>query len=627
MAWIVQTFYFIVLLSSVHSECVSHVYENTYFQGGDVLMVYTPNVDYCQKVCTYHPRCLLFTYLPGNWMENVKKRFACLLKDTDTQVLPKLSMNGAISGHSLKQCSRITACSKETFNGLDMQGTNYNVTTAGTYQQCQKRCTNEDHCHFFTYTVGSFHSSTLRNKCFLKHSATGTPTQIRQLANVISGFSLKPCQLAETDCQMDIFQHQMFSGTSIASVLTPDTFVCRTICTYHPNCLFFAFYNSKWDVKKQRYVCHMMSSKSGRPDSILERRNAASGYSLLNCRKATPACHLHTFSNVSFLGTELNMEYTDGHEACQQLCTATVRCQFFTYSPNKVSCNSKGQCKCYLRMAANGSPEGIVSENGMVSGYSLRLCQVKDSPVCVQKPRLDTKVVGGTNSSVDEWPWQVSLHVKLSTQRHLCGGSIISDQWILTAAHCIEDLPLPQVWRVYSGILKQSEIREGTPFFSVQEIIVHPNYDFSERGYDIALMKLDRPMNFSDSQQPICLPSNEEKDMGYTNCWVTGWGYTKERGEIEDVLQKLKIPLITNAECQSRYQDQIISNKMRCAGYRQGGKDACKGDSGGPLSCKHQGLWYVVGITSWGEGCARPEQPGVYTNVAEFVDWILEKTS
>ncbi|XP_053114500.1 plasma kallikrein-like isoform X2 [Hemicordylus capensis] len=535
MAWIVQTFYFIVLLSSVHSECVSHVYENTYFQGGDVLMVYTPNVDYCQKVCTYHPRCLLFTYLPGNWMENVKKRFACLLKDTDTQVLPKLSMNGAISGHSLKQCSRITACSKETFNGLDMQGTNYNVTTAGTYQQCQKRCTNEDHCHFFTYTVGSFHSSTLRNKCFLKHSATGTPTQIRQLANVISGFSLKPCQLAETDCQMDIFQHQMFSGTSIASVLTPDTFVCRTICTYHPNCLFFAFYNSKWDVKKQRYVCHMMSSKSGRPDSILERRNAASGYSLLNCRKATP--------------------------------------------------------------------------------------------VCVQKPRLDTKVVGGTNSSVDEWPWQVSLHVKLSTQRHLCGGSIISDQWILTAAHCIEDLPLPQVWRVYSGILKQSEIREGTPFFSVQEIIVHPNYDFSERGYDIALMKLDRPMNFSDSQQPICLPSNEEKDMGYTNCWVTGWGYTKERGEIEDVLQKLKIPLITNAECQSRYQDQIISNKMRCAGYRQGGKDACKGDSGGPLSCKHQGLWYVVGITSWGEGCARPEQPGVYTNVAEFVDWILEKTS
>ncbi|KAG6922966.1 kallikrein B1, partial [Chelydra serpentina] len=179
---------------------------------------------------------------------------------------------------------------------------------------------------------------------------------------------------------------------------------------------------------------------------------------------------------------------------------------------------------------------------------------------------------------------------------------------------------------VYTGILKLSEINEDTPVFKVQEIIIHPQYVIAETGYDIALMKLDKPMNFTDLQQPICLPSKEETNTMYTHCWVIGWGYTKEQDQVQDILQKATIPLVSNEECQTRYQQDRIDNKMICAGYRKGGQDACKGDSGGPLSCKHEEIWYVVGITSWGEGCARPEQPGVYTKVAEYADWILEKT-
>ncbi|ELW47048.1 Cytochrome P450 4V2 [Tupaia chinensis] len=97
-------------------------------------------------------------------------------------------------------------------------------------------------------------------------------------------------------------------------------------------------------------------------------------------------------------------------------------------------------------------------------------------------------------------------------------------------------------------------------------------------------------------------------------------------GEIQNILQKVTIPLVTNEECQKRYRNYEVTKQMVCAGYKEGGKDACKGDSGGPLVCKHNGIWQLVGITSWGEGCGAREKPGVYTKVAEYVDWILEKT-
>ncbi|XP_015745547.2 plasma kallikrein isoform X1 [Python bivittatus] len=626
MFWISQALYFTVLFSSARSECMSKIYRNTYIQGGDISKVYTPTADYCQMVCTYHPRCLLFSYIPGNWAKNTA-RFSCFLKEIDTQELPKVPQEGIISGHSLKQCTQITACSKKVYEGLDMQGENYNITTADNYHRCQQRCTNDKHCYFFTYTLESFHSPALRNKCYLKYSSTGTPTQIRQLRDVVSGFSLKPCQLAQTDCQMDFFQHFAFSGITVAKVLTPDKFVCRTVCTYRPNCLFFTFFSSEWEIKSQRYTCLMMTSRSETPDRIAERANAISGFSLLNCQRAEPACHSQTYPELNFHGTELSVEYVDGHKACQELCTMTLRCQFFIYVFRKMQCNHEGKCKCYLRMSANGSPDNIEAKNEIVSGYSLRLCQTSRSPVCVQKPKQQSRIVGGSNSSVGEWPWQVSLHTKLSIQSHHCGGSIISDQWILTAAHCLEDIPLTEHWHVYSNILKQSEITNETTFFKVQKMIIHPRYEISEAGYDIALLKLDTPMNFSVLQQPVCLPSQEEMNMAkYTECWVTGWGYTKERGTIEDTLQKVKIPIMPNAECQFQYPEHRITDKMLCAGYPEGGKDACQGDSGGPMSCKFQNSWYLVGITSWGEGCARPGQPGVYTNVAKFVDWILEQT-
>ncbi|XP_014641768.1 PREDICTED: plasma kallikrein [Ceratotherium simum simum] len=620
-----QAAYFICLFATVSCGCLTQLYENTFFKGGDVTAIFTPSAQHCQMMCTFHPRCLLFSFLPANSTNDASKRFGCFMKDSVTGTLPKMSRKNAISGHSLKQCGhKINACHRDIYKGIDMRGDNFNLSKANSVEECQKRCTNSIHCQFFTYATQAFSSAEYQNSCLLKRSPGGTPATIKVLANVASGFSLKPCARSEIGCHMDMFQHLAFSDVDVGRVITPDAFVCQTICTYNPNCLFFTFYTNAWNTESQRNICFLKTSQSGTPSSPTPRRNTISGYSLLTCKQTLPEpCHSKIYPGVDFQGEELNVTFVKGVNVCQETCTKTIRCQFFTYSLLPEDCRGE-KCKCSLRLSMDGSPTRITYGTRASSGYSLRLCESEDSSVCTTK--TNPRIVGGINSTWGEWPWQVSLQVKLTTQSHLCGGSIIGSQWVLTAAHCFDGLSMSSVWRVYGGILHLSEITKETPFSQIKEIIIHPNYKISEVNHDIALIKLEAPLNYTEFQKPICLPFKDDTNTIYTHCWVTGWGFTKEKGEIQNTLQKVNIPLVTNEECQERLRDHEITNQMICAGHKEGGKDACKGDSGGPLVCKHKGTWHLVGITSWGEGCARREQPGVYTRVAEYIDWILENT-
>uniref|UniRef100_H0V4A7 Kallikrein B1 n=1 Tax=Cavia porcellus TaxID=10141 RepID=H0V4A7_CAVPO len=492
--------------------------------------MFTPDAQYCQMMCTFHPRCLLFSFFPASSTNDITKRFGCFLKDSVTGTLPRVHRTNAVSGHSLKQCGHlISACHRDVYEGMDMRGVNFNVSKVKSVEECQKLCTNNIHCQFFTYATQMFGNARYRNDCLLKQSTTGTPTSIKMVNNVISGFSLKPCALSEFGCRMNLFQHTAFSDTDVARVITPDAFVCRTICTYHPRCLFFTFHTNAWNTESQRNVCFLKTSQSGTPSSFTPQEKTISGYSLSTCKKTFPEpCLSKIYSGVDFHGEELNVTFVKGESVCQETCTKTIRCQFFTYSLLPEDCKGE-KCKCFLRLSSDGSPTRITYGVQGSAGYSLRLCKTEDSSVCTTK--IDARIVGGANSSRGEWPWQVSLQVKLTSQSHLCGGSIIAPQWVLTAAHCFDGIPFSDVWRVYGGILFLSEITKETSFSHIKQLIIHEKYKVSETGNDIALIKLQSPLNFTEFQKPICLPSKEDNTV-YTNCWVTGWGFNKEKGRL-----------------------------------------------------------------------------------------------
>ncbi|XP_064206019.1 transmembrane protease serine 2 [Anguilla rostrata] len=232
-----------------------------------------------------------------------------------------------------------------------------------------------------------------------------------------------------------------------------------------------------------------------------------------------------------------------------------------------------------------------------------------------------TRIVGGNIAKKGAWPWQVSLHVMF---QHLCGGSIITPDWILTAAHCVEKYSDPRDWTVYAGSLNQNEMHFSQGYL-VERIITH-NFDSVTNNNDIALMKLRRPLTMSDVVRPVCLPNAGLNFAAPEKCWISGWGATSSGGRGSEVLLEAQVSLIDQTVCNSRrVYDGKITKTMICAGKLEGGVDSCQGDSGGPLVMEKGSVWWLVGDTSWGYGCAQRNKPGVYTNVTYFLSWIYEQ--
>ncbi|XP_044582557.1 trypsin-1-like [Cotesia glomerata] len=230
--------------------------------------------------------------------------------------------------------------------------------------------------------------------------------------------------------------------------------------------------------------------------------------------------------------------------------------------------------------------------------------------------RFPGRIVGGDNTTIEDVPYQISLQVY---GRHNCGGSIISKEWIVTAGHCV------------SSSVSTHTIRAGTTFHNndgshhtVAEIIRHEGFGSDESGFpinDVALIRVNEVFQFDETRQPIPLFNPDEEAIPGSISVITGWGNTLS--EFPDNLQTVNVPIISKAQCNENYASYggIPENEI-CAAYPGGGKDACQGDSGGPLAIEGR----LAGLTSWGIGCARPEYPGVYTEVAAFRSWIKQKT-
>ncbi|XP_026172563.1 ST14 transmembrane serine protease matriptase a [Mastacembelus armatus] len=238
------------------------------------------------------------------------------------------------------------------------------------------------------------------------------------------------------------------------------------------------------------------------------------------------------------------------------------------------------------------------------------------------------RIVGGQDAEVGDFPWQVSLHAK--NFGHVCGASLISPQWLVTAAHCVQDdsktrYSQPGAWEVYLGLHTQRKIDGHVVKRNLKQIICHPNYNEHTYDNDIALMELDSPVTYSNFIKPICLPSAQHDFPVGNSVWITGWGATREGGFAATVLQKAEVRIINGTVCNSLMGGQITS-RMLCAGVLSGGVDACQGDSGGPLSSPAGSRMFLAGVVSWGDGCARRNKPGIYTTVTKFRAWIKEKT-
>ncbi|XP_056253560.1 transmembrane protease serine 2 isoform X1 [Seriola aureovittata] len=233
-----------------------------------------------------------------------------------------------------------------------------------------------------------------------------------------------------------------------------------------------------------------------------------------------------------------------------------------------------------------------------------------------------TRIVGGADAVNGAWPWQVSLQIH---GQHICGGSIISPYWILSAAHCFQDYSRPDMWTVYSGdvsLIKMSSDEGKT----VNKIINHAKYDTKTNDNDIALLKLDTPLTYTSTVRPVCLPNVGVNLSAERQAWITGWGALRSSGPAPDRLNQAQVTIYNTVTCNSPLVlDGQVTQTMICAGKLQGGVDTCQGDSGGPLVVEEGGVWWLTGDTSWGIGCAWRNKPGVYGNITYFTDWIYRQ--
>ncbi|QIE44060.1 serine protease [Pseudohalocynthiibacter aestuariivivens] len=221
--------------------------------------------------------------------------------------------------------------------------------------------------------------------------------------------------------------------------------------------------------------------------------------------------------------------------------------------------------------------------------------------------------------SVADAPWQVGIWHK-GMGNHLCGGALIAPDWVLTAANCTADdvAPMDQI-EIVAGT---TDLRNGGERLGIAEIIPHPNHDADNQRNNIALVRLATPSTLGT---PVSLPEIGSITDAGTVLSVTGWGSAKAttEGDVTRAMKRIDLPAVSTARCnEPQSYDGLVSDDMLCAGFEQGGIDACAGFGGSPAVHKQDGQVEVVGIVSWGLGCGQPDKFGVYTRVSAFTDWI-----
>ncbi|NWH43304.1 FA10 factor, partial [Fregata magnificens] len=202
-----------------------------------------------------------------------------------------------------------------------------------------------------------------------------------------------------------------------------------------------------------------------------------------------------------------------------------------------------------------------------------------------------------------------------------CGGTILNENFILTAAHCMNQ---SKEIKVVVGEVDREKKEQSETMHTVDKILVHSKYIAETYDNDIALIKLKEPITFSEYIIAACLPEADfanEVLMNQRSGMVSGFGREFEGGRLSKKLKVLQVPYVDRSTCKQSTNFAITEN-MFCAGYETEQKDACQGDSGGPHVTRYKDTYFVTGIVSWGEGCAKKGKYGVYTKLSRFLRWV-----
>jgi len=281
----------------------------------------------------------------------------------------------------------------------------------------------------------------------------------------------------------------------------------------------------------------------------------------------------------------------------------------------------------------NGEQSKCETSSGCTYDASNGICSPDNDCKCGLAKR-STRIVGGEVTEVNEYPWQVGI-VTARSSFVWCGGSLVSNRWILSAAHCFEGVSASGI----QALLGEHDYRDTTETTTVRmgisKIENHPDYDFP--NYDFSLLKMEETISFFDYLhiRPICLPVDATNDYHGFVATVTGWGHTVSGGSNSNKLREVDVNVLKNSECKNDYgyPSNYITDQMLCANVEGGGKDSCQGDSGGPLVTAGTGdgvtageNYELIGVVSWGDGCAEADHPGVYARVTKQLEWIYDTT-
>nr|XP_013816350.1 PREDICTED: transmembrane protease serine 12 [Apteryx mantelli mantelli] len=255
---------------------------------------------------------------------------------------------------------------------------------------------------------------------------------------------------------------------------------------------------------------------------------------------------------------------------------------------------------------------------------------------CGERPLAEMlsgpRIVGGRDAQAGAWPWLVSLQIhQIGVKfKHVCGGALVNENSVLSAAHCATGKKDPYYWRAVIGVHNLWKHDKHTTKRNIRNITLHPEFRKETFENDIALFKLDSSVHYNNYIQPICLPSahlylyidNE------TDCFISGWGRIAEKGKTSAVLKEAQVEIIPSDVCNAfDSYGGLVNSNMICAGSESGGIDSCQGDSGGPLTCYYPSTskYYLIGITSFGIGCGRPKLPGIYVRLSPYRRWVISE--